>query len=187
MKKTTILAISLMISILITNYVGTGCGNNNDESKAFSKYGFSFEYPENFSISRDEVTDAGLVRIEIDNMPSKYGEVEAFQIVCGNYDENDPAPDLDEYLYLYVEGMHELGICTEGPKMATFLLGHEVPYRLYTLQYTDEEEEFYHVVAAFYCDVNNRLFSIIYVSEAANDWLDAIDGFMPFLDNFICH
>ncbi|UCG84079.1 MAG: hypothetical protein JSW38_04475, partial [Dehalococcoidia bacterium] len=63
MSRKAILVASLIVSILIITCVVTGCGNNSGESNTFSKYGFSFEYPENFSLTGDGV-DQGLIRIE---------------------------------------------------------------------------------------------------------------------------
>ncbi|UCG83587.1 MAG: hypothetical protein JSW38_01855 [Dehalococcoidia bacterium] len=186
MKIIKILVASLIVSILIISCVVTGCGNNSGESNTFSKYGFSFEYPENFSLTRDEV-DRGVIYIEIDKIPANVGEAEYFQIMCGDIDENVPAPDPYEFLYSTAENLHELGTRTEGPKTATAHLGHQVPYQLYTLQYDFEVEEEYHVSAAFYCDMNNRLFVILFSSEAANDWAGATDAFTSFLYSFACH
>lgn len=197
MRKLAIVLIPLLITALVIG----GCGGGEEqvtpeatpsESRTFSKYGFSFEYPKSFSVTEmglfsNEANDAsGLVQVSIE----KGEELEMLQVVWIEIVEStwEIMGDLEYEVESFFEGMEaqgDIGV-DRGELVQTSMAGHQMLYRYYST--TDVEEgKWYGIAACFYCDRSQKEFGIQTLNTTISAKEDLLEGFMTYLDSFVCH
>jgi hypothetical protein len=166
--------------------------------KTYSKYGFSFEYPETFSaimemgVLESEANDiSGMVQVWVENE-----EVELFQVgwltVLPDEIESGPGglegnlKDSLEGGFAVLESSEEIASVEKGELVEATKAGHLIFYQYYTTAST-EGDKMYGVASCFYCDESLKLFSLLTINNTTSTEEDGLGDFQNYLDSFVCH
>ncbi len=163
----------------------------------YSKYGFSFEYPNTFSVTEMGILESqandtsGLVMAGVEN-----GELEYFQVVwvkaMPDVMELGPgglAGSLKASLEDGFAGMETSeGITSveEGELVETTKAGHLMFCQYYSVTST-EGPRAYGIVSCFYCDESLKLFGLMTMNDTISANEDVLEDFQNYLDSFVCH
>ncbi len=186
-KPASLLIIFLLIVIAATSI--TGCSNSNK----FSKYGFSFEYPEGFRtavsplLSPDPNDDSGIVEARFIDIQYKSFQVVWDQRPKEQYQSTDTLKnDLSE-LIDYLESQFLVDV-EKSQIVETTLNGHPFFYLIYKMfPHEEEMEPEYGVQAILYCYTSEKWFGLrTFCDTYATDTL-LVEDFMSFANTFICH
>ena len=148
--------------------------------ETYSKYGFSFEYPEDMTISEqglleDRATDSsGMVLGTLEN--------DKYELVFVGWMESAIAPSLEASLEVFLDVIAEGKANFEiGELVETTKAGRRLIYQYYT--FTIEGEASYGIHGVWYCDTNQRLYQLhlVYSEE------DNLPIYQRYLDSFVCH
>ena len=165
--------------------------------ETYSKYGFSFEYPKNFSVTEMGVLESeandtsGLVLAGVEN-----GEIEYFQVAWvkmmpavielgpGGLAGNLKASLEDGFAAM--EATEGIASVEEGELVETTKAGHLMFYQYYSATFT-EGHRAYGISSGFYCDETLKLFGLITMNDTISANEDVLEDFQNYLDSFVCH
>ena len=204
MKKMSIMAMLILVSIAPLSLIG--CGGDTETSTAsniparpemstFSKYGVSFEYPEDLL-----VWQGGLLE---DNANENSGTVqvtpeeEGFPLFAvswvktwqwgleGGLEAGFAGIDNWEGIKSVQKG--ELVETVELGQRMLYQEGHRMLYQYYIA--TTKTQIVYGIVAAFYCDDTQRAFGLVTMQSttAPLSSQEVLDNFKDYVDYFACH
>jgi len=189
MKTKKAMFLGVIILLMVSLILLLGCA----ETKTYSKYGFSFEYPRTFSVTEtgileNEANDtSGIVQV----FTEENEEIKIFQVAWG-IAEIEP----DELEDALVNGIEEGFIVFEtdegiasyerGERVETTKAGHLLFYQYYAANST-EGDEVYGVISCFYCDESPKFFSLVTADNTISAMTDALGDFQNYLDSFVCH
>jgi hypothetical protein len=152
----------------------------------YSKFGFSFEYPEGMTLSEEgalttSATDyAGIVTGEL-------GHGDNFEVFSVVWLAMTPAPDnLEEDMETFFKRAHNNDNAVKGKMVETTKAGHRMIRFNYTFTIPVEGIEGYGTDGAWYCDIDNK-FYILSLSFTTTKALDPTPIFLRYLDSFVCH
>jgi len=207
MNKSSILCMLVVVSLLLVAMVGCGSKAQTTEDtvqtltstevKSFSKFGFTFEYPKNFSIWVDKLLDeeadenSGIVQVA--PAAKEYPLFAVSWVKTWEW-------GLDGGLEAGFEGINNLdgiGSIVKGDLQQSTKTGHRMLYQaghpLIYQYYTAAEEEsggkVYGIVGSFYCDKTQRVFSLVTMNSTTNEpsTEKALEDFEEYIESFICH
>ena len=206
MKKMSIMAMLILVSIAPLSLIG--CGGDTETSTAsnmparpemstFSKYGFSFEYPEDLLVWQGGLLEdnanenSGTVQVapEEEGFPlfavswvktwqwGLEGGLEAGFAGIGNW----------EGIEIVQRG--ELGETAISGHRMLYQEGHRMFYQYYIATTKTQGEIVYGIVAAFYCDDTQRAFGLVTMQSTTTPLFsqEVLDNFKDYVDYFACH
>ncbi len=158
-------------------------------STDFSKYGFGFNYPKSLYI-----TETGMFNTEADYesgvvQATSISGIELFQVgwfgVTPSFYEL--MGESQELLDASFEGMSSPDIesINRGNILETIKAGHTVVYQGFTLDVLGIKVG--GVVSVFYCDVNERVYQLMTMSDSTSTIQEAIEYFQSYLHSFVGH
>ncbi len=204
MKKMSIMAMLILVSIAPLSLIGCGGGTETStasniparpEMSTFSKYGFSFEYPEDLL-----VWQGGLLE---DNANENSGTVqvapeEGFPLFAVSWvktwqwglEGGLEAGFAGIANWAGIESVQK-GELVETAKSGQRMLyqeGHRMLYRYYTATTKTQGEIVYGIVAAFYCDSAQRAFGLVTMQRTTTtvSSQEVLDNFKDYVDYFAC-
>jgi len=205
-KKMSIMAMLILVSIAPLSLIG--CSGDTETSTAsnmavrpemstFSKYGFSFEYPNDLlvwegGLLEDNANEnSGMVQVapEEDGFPlfavswvktwhwGLEGGLEAGFAGIDNFEG--------------IESVYKGGL-VETVELGNRMLyqeGHRMLYQYYTATTKTQGEIVYGIVGAFYCDDTQRAFGLVTMQTTTTtaSSQEALDNFKAYMDYFACH
>ena len=141
----------------------------------YSKYGFSFEYPKGMVISESATSSSGQVSGQLFAEDSTEGVVVKWLAIF-------LAPYLEFTLNDEMEHLEAGGYDVDRGQIVTSTkAGHEMMYQYFTA--TSEVETAYGIFGVWYCDINDRLYELCFMSSES----DVLSKFQQYLDSFVCH
>jgi len=163
------------------------------EYKTYSKYGFSFQYPERMTISEiglleSTATDnSGIVlgQLRPEGLVERIDE----HIVVG-WLKSATAPDLEISLKDAFDALakskvppYNITSLEKGKLVETTKTGHRIMYQYYTTTLFVAVRVQYGIYGVWYCDTNQRLYhlNLVWIGE------DILPEFQRCLDSFVCH
>lgn len=183
----------LCLVVLVT--LALGCGEEAEtptlsptptQYDTFSKYGFSFEYPKEMSLS--EQPSMGTIVDENSGIVLGEKENKELELVTVGWQGIAEPVDIESSLIGSVagglaaleagEGVEEV---VRGEQLEATKSGHQLLYQSFTVRGGGEVMR--GVVSAWYCDESNRLFNLITLYSGE----DALALFQTYLDSFVCH
>ncbi len=184
-KPTSLLIIFLLIAISVTSI--TGCSSNNK----FSKYGFSFEYPEGFKIAEaglfnpDANWESGIVEVRSKTAPYKSFQVTWYQRPIENYESPDALNNDLDAIFTGIESSNLTDV-ERGRIIETTLNEDSMLYQSYTIT-PIKDQPIYGIQAVHYCPTSEKGFALksfntIFATDTA-----LVEDFMSFANTFICH
>ncbi|MEE8471478.1 MAG: hypothetical protein V3S51_09130 [Dehalococcoidia bacterium] len=164
-KNALSLGIILLLIVSLVSLVGC-----TDTYSIFSKYGFSFQYPSDFTatefgIEEEEANDtSGAVQVRAEN-----GGARGFQVSW----METWLYGLEYSLQNAFAGMEKAeGI--EGVDASELLEGekdgHQMLYQYYTLT-TNKGDKAYGIAAAFYYSESHKLFTLVTTNSTVSTWI----------------
>jgi len=152
--------------------------------EVYSKYGFSFQYPRDMTIS-----ELGLLEtIATNHSGMVVGELtnDRYEAILTGWIETDVAAgeyDLDTALERGFQGMEQTGGWTNlerGEMVETTKARHPMIYQHFNI--TIVGEAFYGIIGVWLCDTSQRLYQLhlIYSEE------DPLPTYQRYLDSFVC-
>ena len=205
MKKMSIMAILILVSIAPLAMIGCGGETQTSasdepagpEMNTFSKYGFSFEYPQDYLVWQDGLLEddananSGMVQVVSEERGFPLYAVSWVKTWQWGLEGGLEAGFAGIENWEGIESV-EKGELVEATKLGHQMLyetGHHMLYQYYTATTTTQGETIYGIVAAFYCDNAQKAFGLITMqkSTAEVSSQEAIDNFRDFLDYFACH
>jgi hypothetical protein len=202
MRRRIISGTVLLLCVLLTTALGcageTQTSNhkpNPTEVRPFSTYGFSFEYPKEFTIWQDGLLDeeadenSGIVQIA----PAE-GELPLFAVTWVSTWQWGLEGAL-EAGFAGIENWEGIVSIDKGEVVETTLatrgmlyeMRHRMLYQEYTANTESEDEKVYGVVGGFYCDVTQRAFGLVSMNSGPISSQEVLDSFEAYLDSFVCH
>ncbi len=158
-------------------------------STDFSKYGFGFNYPQSLYITEMGMFDteanyeSGMVQA------TTISGIELFQVAWfgSTLSFYELMGDSQELLDATFESMSMPGIesINRGNILETTKAGHLVVYQNYTFELLGERIG--GVVSIFYCDVSERVYQLITISDSTSTTQEAIEYFQSYLSSFVGH
>jgi hypothetical protein len=157
--------------------------------KGFSKYGFGFNYPENFNI-----TEIGMLSTEANNesgivQVTSISGMDIFQVGWFNvtpsfYELMGDSQQLldDSFDGLSIPG---IGSINKGDLLETTIAGHTMVYQGFTAEILGMRIG--GVVSIHYCDVEERIYQLMILSESASTTQEAVEYFQSYLSSFVGH
>lgn len=162
------------------------------ESKTYSRYGFSFEYPKEFSVTESgllqSVADAnsGVVQVYRENDENQMFQVGWIYIVQSTWEVGgDLQRQLDDF-YEGIEAEEDVVSVARGEVVETTKSGHQIIYQYYAVTDT-EDYKLYGITAASYCDDSEMLYFLTTMGDAISGEQEALEDFENYLDSFVCH
>lgn len=158
-------------------------------TKDFSKYGFSFNYPENLYI-----TEMGMLSTEANNesgivQVTSISGMELFQVGWFNVTPSfyELMGDSQQLLDATFDGfsMPGIGSINKGDLLETTIAGHTMVYQGFTTEILGIGIG--GVVSIFYYDINGRVYQLITISESTSTTQEAVEYFQPYLSSFVGH
>lgn len=177
-RKITFLSTLFLLAVPLV--IMAGC---SEEYATFSKYGFSFEYPADFTVSEFGIEEAeandisGAVQVRVER-----GSIRAFQV---NWLETW-IYGLESSLQNAFAGMEraegvenvDRGELREGNKD-----GNRMLYQHYGVTTTGGEKA-YGIAGAFYYPESHKLFTLVTRNSNVIAYDDVLDDFNTYLDSF---
>jgi len=195
----TVFAVAFAISIVVVVYnVATGQGEDEKTAtlvtppevalatNTFSKYGFSFEYPKEFTATEygaleNEANDtSGAVQVGPANEEGMFLTIVWAKTVTL----------LDDYLEESLDGGFQgleeaVASVDRGERVESDFEGQQMLYQTFT--FTDfEGEEAHGLLAALDCEDSQKLISFNLVNPTISTNQDILQDFHSFLDSFVC-
>lgn len=153
------------------------------EFETYSKYGFSFEYPERMSISEkgifNDIADGNSGLLIVANRKGTEN------VVVGWIYTDQPAL-LEDALEAMIEEarcVEGLTDMTEGAVIETTKSGHRMIYQ--PVRYKSYGSEVYGIYGLWYCNKSQRLYTITVEICEGEEIADTL--FRRYLDSFVCH
>ena len=142
----------------------------------YSKYGFSFQYPLDMTVSDQGATDdSGMVVCELKN--------DGHELVAVSWLRTLVAPDLEASLYKGLKEMAEMGCVTEfskGNLAETTKAENRMIYQNFTM--VSSGEKLFGVYGVWYCGTNQRFYQLyVYYGQE-----NVLPMFQRYIDSFIC-
>ncbi|MDD4876113.1 MAG: hypothetical protein PHQ86_03145 [Dehalococcoidales bacterium] len=189
MKQKAYLLITLMLFVLPFLLIAMSC--DTALPKKYSKFGFSFEYPRQYSIEEIGMQDikpnntSGMI-----NVWSESKEEELFSVMwlSGIPASNISSSILQEQLAKTLEsvGSAEGGSIKKEQILETTTAGHKVYGQCY-FHKTPEGDNVYGILGMFYCDNSSRLFQLNLCTSINKTNQAIINSLQNYLDTFTCH
>ncbi|MFC2022109.1 hypothetical protein ACFLTR_02695 [Chloroflexota bacterium] len=160
-------------------------------SKDYSKYAFGFDYPKGFSVTEmgmlaSEANDnSGLVQVGIEN-----GEIELFQVswlqmTQSTWQFSGGLRKLLDDSFAGIEAGAGGVPVDRGEQVETTKAGHQMIYQYCSFTFLDYKA--YGIVAAFYCDVSQRVYQLVTLNSTISAKQDVFKDFQNYLDSFVGH
>lgn len=176
--------------------VGIACGGEEEREKTatniYSKYGFSFEYPE-----ESTVTEKGLIENEADEnsgiVTIQFGGDEArmFSVswmLLAPPELARPGYKMEDRLegaFESMEGSQVFASLDRGELVETHRDGNRMLYQYFTAT-GDDGQQGHGILAGFYCLESRKLFSFSTFNTAVSTKQDILRDFETYLDSFVC-
>lgn len=191
MKTKKVIFLGVLLVLLFSLMLPLGCAKEAETPtlmgfKTYSKYGFSFEYPKEFSVTEsgafgNEANDnSGMVQVGVENE-----EVEYFQVAYAKTVQYS----LESAIAGGWEGLESAEVIVsveKGEIVETTKSGHRMIYQYYTA--TDiTGEKLYGIQGGFYCDESQKLFLVMNINNTISAKHDVLEDFMNYLDSFVGH
>lgn len=184
--------IVILITVLAIVFILGACAK--PDVNTYSKWGFSFDYPEEFMLSEVGVLEAvatdtsGMVLADKINGDEyeNYG-IAWMNMVKSFYEARGGNESLPLGLDAMFDTMAMAGIgITRGEIAEETKLGHYIFYQYYIATNPDGDEP-YGIGGTFYCDHSERLFDLDSMSTNSSTNEEALEFFRPFLESVKCH
>jgi hypothetical protein len=143
---------------------------------AYSKYGFSFQYPLGMTVSDQGATDnSGIAAFELKN--------DRHELVAVSW-SRQVVPDLWASLDKALKEIAEMGCMTEferGELGETTMGGHQMIQQNFII--VSNGEKLFGIYGVWYCTANQKLYLLNVYSNQGND----VPIFQRYVDSFVCH
>ena len=188
-KKAMFLGVILLLTFSLT--LPFGCTGDTGaptftEFRTFSKYGFSFEYPKQMTLTEEGHPLFGGEASETSGFLSGRRDNHDHEIIWLSWVEvaEGGAVMLEPGLAGLRESMMQIESYTElviGDVIESELCGHRMIYQ--TFSYKLDGDQVYQVVGTWYCDRSQRFWqlAVLYSEE------DVLPVFQRYIDSFMCH
>ena len=188
-KKLIMIGTLLLVGTALIAVIGCGEQETTREGyKTYSKYGFSFEYPQSFlafeqGLLESQANDtSGMVSAIVENKEFKVVSVswlktqESLVNLEAGIEGGFEATEADETL-INLE---------RGELVETTKEEHEILYQYYTTTYSDGGKVF-GIMGVWYCDKSQILFGLVTMNNTISSKEDVLAEYLDYLDNFVCH
>lgn len=186
-RRTAIVAISacIIVVVMVSVWWYTQPAPPTDEYETYSKYGFSFEYPTDMTMSEqglleNTATDSsGIVVGELNN--------DELEIIFASWLNTVTAPDLEVSLegafagMAQSEGTIDRSNLERGELVEATKAGHAMIYQYYTV--TIGEEALHGIYGVWYCETNQRFYQLNLMCTEE----DTLPIYQRYLDSLVCH
>jgi len=205
MKKMSIMAILILVSIAPLAMIGCGGETQTSasdepagpEMNTFSKYGFSFEYPQDYLVWQDGLLEddananSGMVQVAPEEGGFPLYAVSWVKTWQWGLEGGLEAGFAGIENWEGIESVQK-GELVETMKLGHQMLyetGHHMLYQYYAATTKTQGETIYGIVAALYCENAQKAFGLVTMqkSTAEVSSQEALDNFRDFLDYFACH
>ena len=185
--------IVILITVLVIVFILGACAKPNVNT--YSKWGFSFAYPEEFMLSEVGVLEAvatdtsGMVFADKINRDEyeNYG-IAWVNAVKSLYEAHGEKESLPPRLDAMFDNMATVGFgIEEGKVTEESKSGHHIIYQYYIATNPDTGDEAYGITGTFYCDHSERFFDLDSMSTNSSTNEEALEFFRPFLESVNCH
>mgnify|MGYP001085785609 CR=1 FL=1 len=180
----------LLLGLLVMSVVGcseeAGIPTVPARYETYSKYGFSFQYPGECTVS-----EMGLLL----NLPNEYsGAVEVgvkneggkfFEVVWMKKSRYSLEGAL-ETGFAIMGSKEGIASVDRGELVEADKAGHRMLYQYYTAT-SVKGDELYGIAAVLYCDRTQNLYSLVTTNNNISARYDVLQDFRNYLDSFICH
>lgn len=177
MKRYLVLILAMVFALA---GVMAGCALT-PELATYSNYGFSFQYPENYTVvERDANESSGTIRVGVENDKADFFNVW--------YVKTGPQWNIEgalEHRFSSMEEVEWVESLYRGELVETTKAGHRMVYQYYTVTHPAGKD--YGVVGAFYCDKSGKGFELATLTNTVNSEEEALEHFQRYIDSFVCH
>ena len=201
-------SIGLVLLLCLTLVALIGCGGGGDsnaatraasepESRTFSDYNFSFQFPNEYLIWQDGLLDddpsesSGLIQVSPDG-----AELPLFAIswvrtwqygLEGGLEAGFEALANWEGIGPITKG--ELVSTTKSGQRMLYQIGHRMVYQYFTATTETPDQIIFGIVGAFYCPETQRAFSLVTMQSAPDGNYSqlAVAEFETYVDSITCH
>lgn len=189
MKKLILIGALILVSTALISIIGCAAQEVEREGyKTYSKYGFSFEYPQSFLVFEQGLLESqandtsGAVAAAVGNEEIKGAFVswlktqESLVDLEAGIEGGFEAMEADETVINY----------ERGELVETTKEGHEILYQYYTTTYSDGGKVF-GIMGVWYCDKSQIFFCLMTMNSTISSKEDVLTDYLDYLDNFVCH
>ena len=187
-KKLIILGTLVLVTIALISI--SGCAEQEtarEGYKTYSRYGFSFEYPQSFLLFEQGVLESqandtsGLVYAALENEEFK-------SVFVGWVRAQEQVFDLEAGIEDGLKGMEGEGVASveRGELVETTKAGHRMLYQYYALTMTEGDKVF-GIYGEWYCDKDQKVYILYTMNNTISSKEDVLADYRSYLDYFVCH
>lgn len=155
--------------------------------KTYSKYGFSFEYPQSFLLFEQGLLESqandtsGAVAAGVENE-----EVKQVAVSWGKAQEQ--VVGLEAGIEGGFQGMKVEGVVSvePGELVETTKAGHRMLYQYYSVTNTEGDKVF-GISGVWYCDKDQKVYALLTLNSTISSKKDVLRDYQSYLDYFVCH
>lgn len=188
MKKLAMTGVVLFVSTALIAVIGCGEQETVREGyKTYSKYGFSFQYPQSFLLFEQGLLESqandtsGLVYAAVEN--------EEFEGVFVTWIKaQESLVDLEVSLEEGLQGMvgEDVVSVEPGELVETTKAGHRMLYQYYSVTSTEGDKAF-GILGVWYCDKSQKLYVMMTINNTISSKADVLRDYQSYLDYFVGH
>ena len=184
-------AFLVMVSFIL---LPVGCATEEttrEGYKAYSRYGFSFEYPQSSLLFEEGLLESaanetsGLVYAGVENAEVKYIFIGWLSISEQLVEFMDLETSIEDGLQGMEEGEDIVSV-ERGELAATTKAGHQMLYRYYNVT-TTEGDEASGIFGVWYCDNAQKFYMLYTLNTTISSKGDVLADYQDYLNYFVGH
>lgn len=191
-KKLIMIGIVVLVSTALIAVSGCAVQETTREGyKTYSKYGFSFEYPQSFlafeqGLLESQANDtSGVVAASVENEELKAVGVMWFKVQESLVDQVTLEAGM-EGGFQGMAGGEDVVSVEPGELVETTKAGHRMLYQYYALTTTEGDKTF-GIYGSWYCDKDQKIYILSTENNTISSKKDVLRDYQSYLDYFVCH
>jgi hypothetical protein len=181
-NRLAILLIIIVAAAAVIGFIWWYIGRTPErERERYSKFGFSFEYPQGMEISEVGLEGEGTAT---SSSGALLGDLtnDDIEFIKLSWQTIEPAPELEDSLNKSFQGIEAEGAYVEKGQLVTSAQvdGHDMIYQYFTASV--ETLTFYGITGVWYCDTNNKSYEFILMHTQQ----DVLPKFQQYINSFAC-
>jgi len=184
-----------MLVLVSTSLIAvSGCAaeeTTREGYKTYSRYGFSFEYPQSFLLFEEGLLESaandtsGLVYAGVENEEVKYIFVGWLKFSEQLVEFMDLETSIEDGLQ-GIEGGEGIVSVERGELVETTKAGHRMLYRYYNVT-TTEGDRASGIFGVWYCDKVQKFYTLYTLNTTISSKGDVLADYQSYLDYFVGH